>query len=145
MADIERASTAVWHGNLREGHGQLTSGTGTLTNTPYAFTSRFENGSGTNPEELLAAAHAGCFSMALAARLSRANFAVDHIETRAIVHLTPQQPSGFKITKIDLITRGKVDGIDAAKFTEEAEETKKTCIVSQALSAVETSLEATLV
>jgi osmotically inducible protein OsmC len=144
MADIERHSTSTWTGTLREGNGKITTATGTLHDTPYAFTSRFENGAGTNPEELLAAAHSACFSMALAARLSRQQLNVHHIQTQAVVHLSPQQPSGFKITKIRLITHGKVEGIDAAKFASEAEETKKTCIVSEALSAVPTELEAHL-
>jgi lipoyl-dependent peroxiredoxin len=144
MSDIERRSTARWNGTLKEGNGSLTSGSGTLKDTAYAFASRFESGTGTNPEELLAAAHAGCFSMALAARLSRQNFNVHFVETEAVAHLSPQQPSGFKISKIVLKTKGKVEGIDAQKFAEEAEETKKTCIVSQALSAVPMELESTL-
>lgn len=144
MADIERSSTAVWTGTLREGKGTLTSDSGTLKETSYNFGSRFESAGGTNPEELLAAAHAGCFTMALGARLGRQGFNVHRIESKAVVHLEPQQPSGFKISKIRLVTTGKVEGIDAAKFTAEAEEAKKTCIVSQALSAVPMELEATL-
>jgi osmotically inducible protein OsmC len=144
MPDIERHSTARWNGTLREGNGTVTSGSGALKDTSYAFVSRFESGNGTNPEELLAAAHAACFSMALAARLARGNFNVHHVETEAVCHLSPQQPTGWKISKITLKTKGKVEGIDAEKFAAEAEETKKTCIVSQALSAVPMELETTL-
>ncbi len=143
MPEFERHSTARWNGNLREGNGTLTSGSGALKDTSYAFVSRFENGAGTNPEELLAAAHAGCFSMALANRLSKADFKVDYIQTEATCVFS-QQSGGWKIVKMVLKTKGKVAGIDAAKFAAEAEETKNTCIVSQALSAVPMELEVTL-
>jgi len=142
MADIERSASATWTGTLREGNGTVSSGSGTLNDTPFTFVSRFESGKGTNPEELLAAAHAGCFTMALGAGLGRANLKVDKIETTATVHLTPQT-SGFKITKIHLITHGKVEGITQEDFAARAEETKKTCIISQALS-VEMDVEAHL-
>ncbi len=144
MADIERSASATWTGTLREGNGTVSSGSGTLNDTPFTFVSRFESGKGTNPEELLAAAHAGCFTMALGAGLGRANLKVDKIETTATVHLSPQQPSGFKITKIHLITHGTVAGITQEDFAARAEETKKTCIISQALSAVEMDVEAHL-
>jgi osmotically inducible protein OsmC len=144
MADIEKVASAVWTGTLREGHGTLSTGSNTLHDTAYTWASRFDTGNGTNPEELLAAAQSGCFTMALGARLGRQNFTVHHIQTKATIFLSPQQPSGFKITKIHLTTTGKVEGIDAATFAKEAEETKKTCIISQALASVEMTVEATL-
>src|SRR5262245_25378914 len=111
MADIERYAQAVWHGDLRGGKGELGASSGVPKNVSYSFSTRFENAPGTNPEELLAAAHAACFSMALSNGLSKAGHKVDHVETRAVCHLTPQQPSGFKITRMELITRGKVEGV----------------------------------
>lgn len=144
MADIERSSEAVWHGSLREGGGTLTTTSGVLKQTDYTWANRFDTGKGTNPEELLAAAHAACFSMALASALSKKDFTVHHVTTRATVHLSPQQPSGFKITRIHLETRGKVDDVEEHTFKLMAEETKKTCIVSQALSAVEMDVDAAL-
>jgi osmotically inducible protein OsmC len=144
MADIARKATAVWNGTLREGNGSLTTGSQTLNSTPYAFVSRFEEGQGTNPEELLAAALAGCYSMALAAGLSRKEYVVHHIQTEATAYLTPQQPSGYKITRFHLVTRGKVIDITAEDFAENAASTAKTCIVSQALAAVEITNEAIL-
>jgi osmotically inducible protein OsmC len=144
MADIERTSEATWHGDLRGGNGQITSTSGILKNTQYSFGTRFEQGAGTNPEELLAAAHAACYSMALANHLSKKGFKVDHIHSRATCHLTPQQPAGFKITKIDLVTRGKVEGIDDATFKAEAKEAEAGCIVSNALRAITIELDAAL-
>lgn len=99
MADIERSSEASWHGDLRSGEGKITSGSHFLNETPYTFVSRFEGQtSGTNPEELLAAAHAACFSMALANTLSRKEHFVHHIHTRAVMFLSPVS-GGYKITK----------------------------------------------
>ncbi len=139
-----RIAEATWNGTLQEGNGSMKGGSGGL-NTAYTFKSRFEEGEAiTNPEELLGAAHAGCFSMALGARLGRAGFTVHHIHTKAHVHLEKGE-SGFAISRIDLVTEGKVDGIDAAAFAEHAEETKKTCIVSRALSAVPMTVSASLV
>lgn len=144
MADIKRSSEATWHGGLREGNGHVTSGGGILKDAPYSFSTRFEDGQGTNPEELLAAAHAACFSMALAGALSRKDVTVHHVTTKVTVLLSPQQPSGFKITKINLETHGKVEDIEEHTFKLMAEETKKNCIISQALSAVEMEVTATL-
>lgn len=138
-----RTATAVWKGNLQEGNGSLKSGSGALDGA-YSFVSRFESGNGTNPEELLGAAHAGCFSMALAASLSRQGFKVNSVETTAHVHLEKGE-SGFAISRIDLVTRGSVEGIDEAKFKEAAEATKSGCIVSRALSAVPMTIDAALV
>lgn len=138
-----RTAKAAWNGNLQEGKGSLAVGSGAFEG-PYSFSSRFEDGSGTNPEELLGAAHAGCFSMALASGLGKAGFAPKRIETEAKVHLG-KNDAGLSISRIDLVTRGEVPGIDEATFQKHAEETKKGCIVSRALSAVEMTLDAKLV
>ncbi|MBA2340975.1 MAG: OsmC family protein [Pyrinomonadaceae bacterium] len=145
MADIERHASAVWNGDLRGGNGEINSASGVLSNTAYSFATRFENGTGTNPEELIAAAHAACYSMALAATLGRKGHQPQRIETRAICHLTPQQPSGFKITKMRLETRGQVEGLDEATFGEIALEAEKGCPVSNALrGGLEIELDAKL-
>jgi osmotically inducible protein OsmC len=109
---------------------------------PYSFQSRFEEGEGTNPEELIAAAHAGCFSMKLSGELSQAGHEPESIETEATVHLD-KQDAGFAITRIELTTRGRVTGIDGDEFQRHAESAKENCPVSQAL-AVDISLDATL-
>jgi osmotically inducible protein OsmC len=144
MADIERTAQAVWHGDLREGKGTINSTSGVLKDTPYSFATRFENAAGTNPEELIAAAHAACFSMALANILSKKEHQVHHIETRAVCVLS-QVPEGRKITKIRLETKGRVEDIDDATFLSNAEEAKRTCPVSQALAAIEIELDAKLI
>lgn len=111
----------------------------------YSFVSRFEEGKGTNPEELIAAAHAGCYSMAFANMLSQAGFIPDAINTTAKVHLE-RTDAGFTITRIDLVTRGEVPGIDEAEFVKQAEAAKESCPVSRALGAVpEITLDAALV
>jgi lipoyl-dependent peroxiredoxin len=143
-SDIIRGATAQWNGSLKDGNGAITTGGGALKDMSYTRASRFEDGTGTNPEELLGAAHAACYSMALGAGLGRQGFEVEYVRTTADVVLTPQQPSGFKITKIKLTTRAKVPGVDAAAFQEAAENTKKSCIISQALSAIEMELDAAL-
>lgn len=109
----------------------------------YSFPSRFENGSGTNPEELIAAAHAGCYSMALANMLSQAGHVPNAVQTNASVHLE-KGDSGFGITRIDLVTTADVPGIDEAEFHKHAEAAKAGCPVSKALAAVEITLDATL-
>ena len=139
-----RSAEAQWNGNLREGNGTMKTGSGAY-NGAYSFGSRFESAQGSNPEELIAAAHAGCFSMAFAAGLTRAGFAPESVRTTAKVHIEPVE-GGFGITKIELDTEAKVPGIDNAKFQEQAEAAKKGCPVSKALAAVETiSLIAKLV
>ncbi len=137
-----RTATAIWNGNLQQGNGTLKTGSGAVQGA-YSFPSRFEDGQGTNPEELLGAAHAGCFSMALAASLARQGFTVNNIQTTAHVHLEKGE-AGFAISRIDLVTRGSVEGIDDAKFKEAAEATKTGCIVSRALSAVPMTIDAAL-
>ncbi len=123
----------------------MNASSGVLKGIAYSFATRFEQAPGTNPEELLAAAHAACYSMAFANNLSRQGYNVDFVETRAVCHLTPQKPAGFKITKMDLMTRGKVAGIDEATFNQIAKDTEKTCPVSQALSAIAIEAHPTLV
>lgn len=143
---LKRKATAVWKGTGPDGSGQLNSTSGAWTNLPYSFRSRFENEAGTagtNPEELIAAAHAGCFAMALSFGLGKAGFTPDTLETEAIVSLD-KGDSGFSISGIKLILTGSVPGIDAEKFREIAEGAKANCPVSRALSAVPIELEARL-
>jgi len=136
---VIRDSSAVWEGNLVDGKGSMRLGSGAYEGA-YTRASRFENGPGTNPEELIGAAHAGCFSMFLAAILSKAGHTVEQINTTARVHLG----DGPKITLIELSTSGVVPGIDEATFVDFAEQAKKGCPVSQALAAVEMKLTASL-
>ncbi len=136
MSDIERSATATWSGTLREGTGHLSTQSGALNEAPYTFVTRFEQAPGTNPEELIAAAEAGCFTMNIAAVLGRKDFKNVHVSTTAVCVLS-QVEGGRKITKIKLITRGKADGLDLATFTEVAEDAKKNCIISQALAGVD--------
>jgi lipoyl-dependent peroxiredoxin len=138
-----RKSDAEWNGNLIQGQGHMKLGSGAFDG-PYSFRSRMEDGSGTNPEELIAAAHAGCFSMALSAGLSKGGHTPKRVHTTASVHFD-KVPEGFAITGIDLNTEGDVPGIDAATFQEFAEGAKKNCPVSKALSAVPIKLNAVLV
>ena len=135
-----RESSAIWKGNLAKGKGTMRVGSGAYEGA-YTYASRFEEGPGTNPEELVGAAHAGCFSMFLAALLSKAGHIPTSISTTAKVHLG----DGPRITLIELSTVGEVPGIDEKTFKEFAEEAKKGCPVSQALAAVDISLAAKLV
>ena len=137
-----RDAQARWEGPLQDGKGSLRTGGGGV-DLPYSFQSRFQDGSGTNPEELLAAAHAGCYSMALANELSKAGHVPESVDTTAKVHLEKGE-SGFSIPRIDLVTRARVEGIDDAGFQEIAEATKQACIVSRVLAGAEIGLEATL-
>ena len=139
-----RNGSAEWRGDLEGGEGNLTVGDGAFTGA-YSFSSRFEEGDGTNPEELIAAAHAACFSMALANVMAEHGHPADSIRTTAKVHLRPTD-SGPTIQQIDLETEGRVPGIDQAHFAEHAEEAKAGCPVSRALAAVEQiNLDAKLV
>ena len=137
-----RSAEAEWKGSLREGAGRVKLGSGAFEGS-YSFPSRFESGAGTNPEELIGAAHAGCYSMALSAGLGKAGFTPTRIHTVARVHLE-KVGEGFSITKIELETEAAVPGIDAAAFQEQAEGAKKGCPVSKALAATEITLKATL-
>ena len=129
---VERTAEAEWKGSLREGSGTMTLGSGAFEG-PYSFKSRFENGKGTNPEELIAAAHAGCFSMALSLALGQAGFTPRRIHTTAKAHIEPTD-GGFKITRIDLDTEAEIPGIDDEKFQEQAQAAKQGCPVSRALA-----------
>ena len=129
-----RKATAVWSGSGKDGTGHLTSGSGVLSSTPYGFRSRFENGAGTNPEELIAAAHAGCFTMALAFQLQGAGFTADELTTEAAVELVPEG-EGFKVSSSRLKLNAKVPGIDETKFKELAEKAEKGCPISKVLNA----------
>ena len=138
-----QTASAEWNGSLKEGAGRMKVGSGAVDG-PYTFVSRFETGPGTNPEELIGAAHAGCFSMALAAGLGRAGHSPTSIKTNAKVHLGASD-AGPTITGIDLEVEGVVPGIDAAQFQEFAEGAKKNCVVSRALAGVQNiTLQATL-
>lgn len=138
---MDRKAEARWEGDLRGGRGNIKLGSGAFEGS-YSFGTRFEGAQGTNPEELLGAAHAGCFSMALSMFLSNAGHKPTKIETAATVHLN-KVGEGFSITGIDLSTRGQVPGISAADFQRIAEDAKTKCIVSRALS-VPITLTATL-
>lgn len=138
-----RKASAVWEGNLKEGKGSVKLGSGAYEG-PYSFNSRFEDGNGTNPEELIGAAHAGCFSMALSAALAQAGFSPRRVETTSRVHLTISA-GGPTIDKIDLETEAEIPGIDEKTFQEQAEAAKANCPVSKALTGVQISLKAKLV
>lgn len=137
-----RTAEAEWNGNLREGQGKVKLGSGAFEGA-YSFPSRFEEGRGTNPEELLGAAHAGCFSMALAAGLTRAGHPPTRVHTAARVHLE-RRGEAFEIARVELRTEARVPGIDDAEFRKQAEAAKKSCPVSKALAGPEITLEATL-
>ena len=138
-----RQAHARWEGTIKEGNGTVNFGNGAF-NGPYSFASRFEEGTGTNPEELLGAAHASCFAMALSLVLGMAGFPPDYVDATAHVTVTPQD-GGYKITKSHIVCEAKVRGIDPAAFAKHAETAKVSCPVSQALAGTEISLEATLV
>jgi osmotically inducible protein OsmC len=137
-----RTASARWDGSLQEGDGSMLLGSGAYEG-PYSFRSRFEEGEGTNPEELIGAAHAGCFSMALAGVLERAAHPPERIQTEATVHLD-KSDDGFRITRIDLRTRVAVQGIGEEHLREHAETAKEGCPVSHALAGVEISVAAEL-
>lgn len=137
-----RSAEAEWTGSLRDGAGRMRLGSGAFDGA-YSFPSRFQDGQGTNPEELIGAAHAGCFSMALAAGLTKAGHAPNRIHTTAQVHLE-KVGEGFEITRIDLETDAEVPGIDDEAFQKEAEAAKANCPVSKALAGSRISLKAVL-
>ena len=138
-----RSADAVWEGDLKSGKGRMKFAGGAFEGS-YSFASRFEDGKGTNPEELIAAAHAGCFSMAFSGGLAKAGFIPTRVSTNAKATLE-KVGEGFKITKIELSTDGVVPGIDEKKFKELADDAKKNCPVSQALAGVNIMLNARLV
>jgi osmotically inducible protein OsmC len=134
--EMDRKAEATWNGDLKGGNGNIKLESGTM-NAPYSFVSRFENGKETNPEELLGAALAGCFSMALAAGLGKAGHSPKSVHTVATVHLT-KDDKGFSVSSIDLVTRGNVPGLSEADFVKFAEDTKNNCIMARAISAPKT-------
>jgi lipoyl-dependent peroxiredoxin len=141
---LVRKGNAEWKGDLKNGSGTLSSESGVLNNMQYNFRSRFEQGSETNPEELLGAAHAACFSMALANNIATAGFKVNNVKTEDKVYLEKQE-QGFTITKIEVNCEVEAEGIDEEKFNEFAEKTKVGCPVSRALASVDIVLNAKLV
>ena len=138
-----RKAEAVWEGNLSKGKGLIKLGSGGYEGS-YSFASRFEDGTGTNPEELIGAAHAGCFSMALSLMIDKTGHTAEHIHTVAKVSVQ-KVGDGFRITTIELDTEAKVPGMDEKSFLEQAEAAKKGCPVSQALSGTEIKLKARLI
>lgn len=135
-------ASAVWQGSIKEGSGTISTETGALNNASYGFKSRFEDGPGTNPEELIAAAHAGCFSMALSKMLGDAGLTPERIETQAAVKLE-QKDGGFAITASHLTVKARIPGADAARFKELANNAKVGCPVSKLMNA-EITMEAAL-
>ena len=138
-----RKANAVWRGTGKDGSGALSSPSGVLSSTPYSFGTRFEGEPGTNPEELIAAAHAGCFAMQLAFLIQAAGFAATELNVTAAVTLEPEG-QGFKISKSALTLRAQAPGLDQAKFDELAHQAETSCPVSKLLKA-EITLDATLV
>lgn len=139
---VARTAEAEWRGSLRQGAGVMKLGSGAFEGR-YSFGTRFAEEKGTNPEELVAAAHAGCFSMALALGLGEAGFTPQRIHTAAQVHIERVQ-DGFRITRIELETDADVPGIDESKFRQQAEAAKRDCPVSRALAGAEITLNARL-
>ena len=129
-----RKASAVWNGSLKEGKGRISTESKVLSNAQYSFSTRFEDGIGTNPEELIAAAHAGCFSMALSAQLGNAGITPESIETTAAVTLEKVE-AGFTVTKIHLDVTAKIPGANAAAFEKAAQDAKAGCPISRLLKA----------
>jgi lipoyl-dependent peroxiredoxin len=130
---MKRKASAIWRGGLKEGKGAVSTESGALAQTQYSFSTRFENGPGTNPEELIAAAHAGCFSMALSAELGKASITPESIETSATLSLD-KLDSGWSVTQIHLDVAAKIPGADPGKFTAAAEAAKAGCPISRLLN-----------
>lgn len=139
---IRRKASAEWRGGIKDGKGTITSGSGVLDQTQYSFGTRFEEGKGTNPEELIAAAHAGCFAMALSAQLGEAGLTAESIQTEATVTLD-KQADGFAVTSSHLVLKAKIPGADQAAFDKAAQAAKAGCPISKLLKA-EITLDATL-
>ena len=131
---MKRNGSAVWRGGLKDGTGTVSTDSGVLSNTQYSFSTRFEDGKGTNPEELIAAAHAGCFSMALSAQLGNAGMTAEQIQTTATVSLD-KTDGGFAITAVHLDVRAKIPGADKQAFETAANNAKSGCPVSKVLNA----------
>jgi osmotically inducible protein OsmC len=142
---MDRKATAVWHGDLKAGKGTISTQSNTLKDAQYSFKTRFEDGVGTNPEELIAAAHAGCFTMAFSNELATAGHTADTVDTTAVVTLSMTAPEGPTVTKILLTTRATVPGIDKETFDTIAKKAKEGCPISRLLKAAEITLDAQLV
>lgn len=140
---MKKTASAIWQGGLKDGQGLLSTESGALKQNPYGFNTRFEGSPGTNPEELIGAAHAGCFSMALSMMLGEAGLTAERIDTAAEVTLD-KLPDGFAITAVHLVLRAKVPGASEAQFLEIANKAKEGCPVSKVLNA-KISLDAALV
>ncbi len=140
--DIERKAKVSWHGILKEGDGKISVGSGLLTDLPVTWASRFATDKGTNPEELLGAAHAACYAMSLSNLLAAKDYNIHHINVEAAVYISSTSPRS--ITHIKLVVRAKVDGLEADMFQTQAEEAKHSCPLSKALAAVPIGLEAIL-
>ncbi len=130
---MQRNASAHWSGGLKDGKGTITSGSGVLKNTPYSFSTRFEGQPGTNPEELIAAAHAGCFTMALSAQLGNAGMTAQSLDTTATVTLE-KLDAGFTVTSVHLQVTAKIPGADQAKFNEATKNAKEGCPISRLLN-----------
>ena len=131
---MKRTASAQWRGDLKSGKGEISTASGVLSSTAYSFSTRFEDGKGTNPEELLAAAHAGCFTMALSAQLGAAGFTPESLETTCAITLE-KQPDGFAITASQLDVKARVPGVSQAQFDQAVNEAKTGCPVSKLYKA----------
>ena len=141
---MDRSASAVWRGGLKDGKGRISTDSGVLKDTQYSFSTRFENGIGTNPEELIAAAHAGCFTMALSAQLTNANLKPESLDTTAAVTFEPKDGKPT-ITKIKLTTIAKIPGADTAAFDKAAQDAKINCPISRLFAGnTEITLDAKL-
>ena len=131
---MKRTASAVWNGNLKEGKGYLSTNSGVLSNTQYSFSTRFEDGIGTNPEELIAAAHAGCFTMALSGELGKLEITPESLNTTATLTME-RLDTGWTVTAIHLAVNAKIPGVDGNKFQEAAKAAKAGCPISRLLNA----------
>src|SRR5260370_39127824 len=140
--DIERKAKVSWHGSLKDGNGKISLGSGMVTDIPYTWASRFATDKGTNPEELLGAAHAACFTMNLSSLLTQKEYNIHYINTEANVYMTSAAPRS--ITHIKLVVHAKITDMEADMFKSQTEEAKRTCPLSKALASVPIELEAHL-
>lgn len=140
---MKKTASAIWEGDLKQGKGQISTESGVLSNAPYGFNARFEGGKGTNPEELIGAAHAGCFSMALSMILGEAGLVPDRIDTTAEVTLD-KLADGFAITAVHLVLKASVPNATPEQFAELADKAKAGCPVSKVLKGADITLDATL-
>jgi osmotically inducible protein OsmC len=146
MAEIQRKASAVWQGTLREGTGTISTQSQAIVDKPYSFSTRFENEPGTNPEELIAAAHAGCFTMAFSSALTKQGYEPTRLETEATCVMVPKEGGGFRIARMLLSVQGKVPGIETEAFQTLAAEAEQGCPVSTVLRpGLEIELKAELV